>query len=414
MKGINKHKIQIFITLISLIILVIIQFLQIIKSAKSEHKQFADKVELALLSAKNEISKDMDLCSKMEKCFNENSYSCKSKMLEKDWTLADSIITAKLKYYNIQLDYNFDIIDSKNDETCKNTEGCFIQSLEEIIQIEGIQLTIHFPSRNEFILKQISVIFITSLLLILLISFSFFRMLKFYNKEKLISENTRDFVNNMTHEFKTPLANIGLASNLIKKKTDENNLNIINKYLEIITFEKTKLTENIEEILNVATLEKANTIVRNEKVDIDEIINDAVETLNLNISEKCGKINIEKCTVNAIVTGNKFHLTHLVINILDNACKYTFKPPIINIKIFNKNKFVLIEISDNGIGISKEHQLQIFEKYFRVPTGDVHNIKGFGLGLSYVKNVIEQHNGKIEIKSTLNKGSVFKIYLPLK
>lgn len=413
MKVNKKHKIIILITFISLILLILIQFRQIIESAKLEQKLFANKVELALISAKKEIAENMEFCTKMEKCFEQNSNSCKNKMEQNDWYLADSIVTAKLQEFNISIDYDFDIIDSKNKSVLIEND-CYIQSLEEIVELNGVQMKIHFPSRNEFISKQMTAVFISSILLIILISFSFIVMLKLFNREKKISENTRDFINNMTHEFKTPLANIGLANNLIRKKIDSENLKIIQKYTEIITSEKTKLTENIEQILNVALLEQNSNLNIGENILISDVLEQSIENIKYAVNEKNGKIEVKINSDRNLILGNKFHLLNVFTNILDNACKYTARNPEIEITTRNDNNNIIITISDNGIGISKENQKQIFDKFFRVSTGDVHNIKGFGLGLSYAKAVIEQHKGRIEVTGNLNEGTTFMIFLPIK
>ena len=393
--------------------MILIQFRQIIESAKLEQKLFANKVELALISAKKEIAENMEFCTKMEKCFEQNSNSCKNKMEQNDWYLADSIVTAKLQEFNISIDYDFDIIDSKNKSVLIEND-CYIQSLEEIVELNGVQMKIHFPSRNEFISKQMTAVFISSILLIILISFSFIVMLKLFNREKKISENTRDFINNMTHEFKTPLANIGLANNLIRKKIDSENLKIIQKYTEIITSEKTKLTENIEQILNVALLEQNSNLNIGENILISDVLEQSIENIKYAVNEKNGKIEVKINSDRNLILGNKFHLLNVFTNILDNACKYTARNPEIEITTRNDNNNIIITISDNGIGISKENQKQIFDKFFRVSTGDVHNIKGFGLGLSYAKAVIEQHKGRIEVTGNLNEGTTFMIFLPIK
>jgi len=406
----NNHKIIIIGTFISLIFLILIQFLWIFQSARNERRQFANKVELALLNSKEDIAKSNNFCKKMNNCFAKNEENCKNKMSTNDWNIIDSIIKKNLAEYKIDLDYNFDIVEET--DAINNKSNCYIQSLEEVLQTAGVELTIHFPSQNDFILKQISLMFVSSLILIFIISFSFFLMLKFYLNEKNISKNTRDFINNMTHEFKTPLANIGLATNLLKKKVDDNNLKIILKYTDIIASEKTKLTENIEQILTVASLEKSTNMLVFETIEIDKIIDEAIEANNILLKENLGKIYVSNNWTENKINGNKFHLINLFTNIIDNACKYTTAMPEIKISTYNKNNYFVTEIADNGIGISKEHQKFVFDKYFRVPTGDVHNNKGFGLGLSYVKTVTEQHKGKIEIKSILNKGTTFIIYLP--
>jgi len=186
LKNKSNHKILIIITFICLIILILIQFLWIIESAKTERRQFANKVELALLKSKEDIASSNNFCKKMDKCFAEKKDVCKNIMSSNDWNIIDSIIKKNLKFYKIDLNYNFDIVAVDSFQNFSNE--CYIQSLEEILETSGVQLTIHFPSRNEFILKQIGSTFIISLLMILIISFSYAMMLKFYLNEKKISQ----------------------------------------------------------------------------------------------------------------------------------------------------------------------------------------------------------------------------------
>ncbi len=406
----RKHKLFILITLISIISLIFIQFWWIYESSQTEQRLFANKVELALVSAKNDIAKEKYFCQKMDNCFKSNSGNCRNKISIHDWRNIDSIIKKNMKLYNIDLEYNFDILDKNTKIT---DDDLYTQSLEEILETAGIQLSIHFPTQNEFFFKQVSTMFVISIILILIISFSLLMMLKFYNKEKSIYTATKNFIDNMTHEFKTPLANIGLANNMLMKKISAEQQPKIQRYTDIIAHEKSKLTQNVEQILNISTLEKQNILIQTENIELKSVIHEAIAENQLIITEKNGTINVSENFSNDQIIGNKLHLTNLFSNIIDNAIKYCSKLPEINIDIYNKENFIVVQIADNGIGIAKEHSKHIFDKFYRIPTNDVHDNKGFGIGLNYVKTITDLHKGKIDLKSIVNKGSIFYVFLPI-
>ena len=329
-----------------------------------------------------------------------------------EWSKVDSIVRNSLEIYNINTSYEFDIVDTRKDSdynTCKKTY--FSQNLENVLLMSAIELKIRFPKKSEFIAAQIGLIFISSILLIILISSSFLIILKYYKREKRLYKSTRDFINNITHEFKTPITNIALANSMISKNEMIGKDDKIKKYSEIIKQEHKKLRNRVEGLLEIARLENGHSVAC-ETINICNLIQCTVDSYQVQLQELNGSIDYKKesdvCTINA----DKEHFQVVISNLIDNAIKYCTKTPKIKIRTFNKNDQIFVEIEDNGIGIKAEHLNQIFEKYYRVPTGDVHNVKGFGIGLSTVKTIVESFNGKIEVKSKPEKGTRFTIQLP--
>ena len=215
----------------------------------------------------------------------------------------------------------------------------------------------------------------------------------------------------MTHEFKTPIATINLALSAIKNPKTIVNKQKVKKYLQMINDENNRMHDQVENVLMISHLERNELNIEKSKQDINEIIDLAISHLSLIIENKKGKITTEKDALNAKVIGNETHLINVFVNILDNAIKYNEKCPEITVKTKNINNKIIIEIIDNGIGMSKTVQSKIFDKFYRKQTGDLHDVKGHGLGLAYVKKIINFHNGNISVDSGVNEGSSFTIQL---
>jgi two-component system phosphate regulon sensor histidine kinase PhoR len=339
--------------------------------------------------------------------------SCLKSMYNKiEWARVDSLIKNALDLYHINIDYEFDIVDTRKDidfNVCKKTY--FSDNLESVLLQNAIELKVRFPKKSEFIAAQIGAMFISSIFLILIISYSFVIILKYYKREKALYKGTRDFINNITHEFKTPITNIALANSMISKNEKIAQDEELNQYSDIIKTEHKKLKNRVEGLLDIARLEDGNNL-NYETIDICDFIQFTVDSYQVQLKELQGIIKYEKFSDKCSVHADKEQFQTAISNLIDNALKYCETKPEIIIKTYNKGENILIEIADNGIGIKQEHVNQIFEKYFRVPTGDVHNVKGFGIGLSTVKAIIDSINGEINVISKPGKGSKFIIKLP--
>ena len=217
----------------------------------------------------------------------------------------------------------------------------------------------------------------------------------------------------MTHEFKTPIATINLALDAIKNPKVIDDKEKIHRYLQMIREENKRMHAQVENVLRISKLEKRELDIKKEALDIHDIIEDAVEHVNLILEDRGGKIEIHLKANRSEALVNDVHFTNVLVNILDNAIKYS--PDIPKIDIFSENikDFIILKIQDQGAGMSKVAQKRIFEKFYREHTGDIHNVKGHGLGLAYVKRIVDDHNGQITVESEKNKGSTFIIKLPL-
>ena len=223
-----------------------------------------------------------------------------------------------------------------------------------------------------------------------------------------------DFINNMTHEFKTPISTIALACEALKDEDLKKSSDIYDNYIGVIGEENGRLKSMAEQILQTAITDKGQLKLKKTVVDVNELIINAVSSKKMAAEKKGGTIELQLKATASSVKADIVHLTNVLINLIDNALKYTLNKPYIIINTINKDHEILIRVQDNGIGINKSNQKKIFEKLYRVPTGNVHNFKGFGIGLNYVKAILDLHKGDIQVDSELEKGSTFTIRLPLK
>jgi len=218
----------------------------------------------------------------------------------------------------------------------------------------------------------------------------------------------------MTHEFKTPISTISIYSEVLKNPDIINNPERLLNYATIIKNESNRLKKQVERVLQMASMNKEDLGLKKENLNIHEIINNAIDSIQLSLDEKEGKIECDLHADKPIVKADKLHLTNIIFNLLDNAIKYCKKIPNIRLITENSKKGIRIAIEDNGIGINPDHQRKIFNKFFRVPTGNIHDVKGFGIGLNYVNIITKAHHGDITVESKPGIGSTFSIFLPFK
>lgn len=275
------------------------------------------------------------------------------------------------------------------------------------------QLYVTFPDKNNFIIASILKLLALSIFFILIIILAFAIALHQLIRQKQISEIKTDFINNMTHEFKTPIATINLALDAIKNPKIIEDRDKVTRYVNMIREENKRMHTQVENVLRISKLEKNQLDVTKEKVNMHEIIKEAITHVELIVKEAGGYIHLNLIANSAILNGNQFHLTNVVVNMLDNAIKYSHEAPKIDIFTEEIGKYFYLKIQDQGIGMNKTVQKNIFEKFYREETGNVHNVKGHGLGLSYVKKIIEIHQGEISVESEKGKGSTFTVKIPL-
>jgi two-component system, OmpR family, phosphate regulon sensor histidine kinase PhoR len=331
-----------------------------------------------------------------------------------DASILDHYLKTEFEYSNIQIDYEWAIYDCETDKMVfgsyinpsksdANEERTF-QKYDEFTYYFGIM----FPSKTIYILKTMNIWIISSFVIVaalLFFAYAIFIILR----QKRLSEIQKDFINNMTHEFKTPISTIGISANVLSNKEILDDPNRLANYAAIIADQNKRLENQIEKVLQVARIEQNKLNLKFEETDVHGLVTEVAENFNLNVKNLHGIIQMNLKAVNYIVNADKLHLTNVLYNLLDNAVKYTKKEPLITIHTITKANDLILEIEDNGIGIEKKYIKKIYDKFFRVPTGNIHNVKGFGIGLNYVKNIIDAHKWKIDVESKPGEGSRFTI-----
>ncbi|MBV5349187.1 HAMP domain-containing histidine kinase, partial [bacterium] len=274
-------------------------------------------------------------------------------------------------------------------------------------------LYLYFPKQNTYLLKETGFLVIpTFVLTAMLIGIFVFTILIILRQKKL-SNIKNDFINNMTHELKTPISTISLASQMLRDNTVSNTPKTIEHISGIIFQESKRLTTQVEKVLQMAVFNEGKLKLKFKEVNINTLINSVVLNFELRVKSKNGILTSDLKADPSIIKADEVHLTNVLFNLLDNAVKYSKDEPKIIISSEVKDDFLVISVKDHGIGIQSEYVGQIFERFYRVPTGNVHDVKGFGLGLSYVKIIVDAHKGKIKVESALNKGTKFMIYFPI-
>ncbi len=277
------------------------------------------------------------------------------------------------------------------------------------LQPQNHFLYVYFPDTRSFILRNMWSVFLSSILLFLAVGGVFYSSISTMLKQKKLADIKNDFINNMTHEFKTPISTISLAVEVMKDSDVKKDSVKMNRYLNIIQDENRRLGTQVEKVLQMALLDKGEVKLRMDSVDVHETIEQVLTNLSVQIEQKNGIVNLELEADNSEIVADEVHLTNIIYNLLDNANKYSPENPEITIRTENVGNLLKISISDKGIGMTKDQVARIFERFYRVPTGNLHDVKGFGLGLSYVKKMVELHNGQIFVESKLGEGSKFEI-----
>lgn len=338
--------------------------------------------------------------------------------------LAQALDTS-LKSNAIFLDYKFAVlttIDGKNDYIMGSEDyktNIVNKRVYRKILLAGDDpkpdyLCVYFPDQRSSFFSSTSFLVFPSLLLTLIIIVIFIVTLQIILRQKKISQIKNDFINNMTHELKTPISTISLASQMLRDSSVSLSKSTVDHISGVIFDESKRLSSQVEKVLQMAVFNEGKLKLKFTQIDLNKLAESVASNFEIRVSNENGELKTDLQAENPFIKGDEVHITNVFFNLLDNAVKYSKTKPIIELSTENKNGWVVVQVKDNGIGIPKENQTQIFERFYRVPTGNIHNVKGFGLGLSYVKRIIDVHNGKIKVDSTLGKGTRFRLYFPLK
>jgi two-component system phosphate regulon sensor histidine kinase PhoR len=413
----NRTTLFITISSIALLLVLIIQVNWLFQTAENKEELFNEKANMVLARTTEALLADEEMCKQIESGDNKSTTHT-----------IDSMFTHYMNFYGFYVDYSFEIVKPNPMERINqeimgskrqyingfnpNGTACYKDGLEKVRKKNGWELKLILPEKKEFIIQEMGTLFIVSTILILIVLVMFWKTTKSLLQEKKLSEHTTDFLNNMTHEFKTPLTNIALAGKMIIKDPAIGEEDKIKLYSEIILEENEKLRLQVEQVLSMTALERGEIPLRKTEFDMHLLIRDSLKYISLQLEHRQGNLKLHLEAEKFVVTGDKTHVANALNNLIDNAIKYAREKPELSIGTFNKEQQLVLVFSDKGIGIEKKYHKKVFDKFFRVPTGDVHDVKGFGLGLAYTKKIIEMHGGTIELESGIEEGTRFIITLP--
>lgn len=399
------------------------------QQSKLLEKEFDNNVIISLTKVRDRLTllnkDDQDVYLEPVKQINPNYFvvSFYDTLSKK---ILQGFIKEEFKSYNIQQEFQVGLYDCFNDSIIFDE---FVSKFSlssdsakykpQKWEHDGHYFGVYFPLKRETAIAPVGsfpyTILLAALLILVVILFFGYTINSLF-KQKKISNITTDFINNMTHELKTPISTISLSVDVMRKSITGNTEadNRLNRYVGIIKTENKRLENQVERVLRIAKLEKGEIRLNFEELDIHNVIEGCIETFSVPIQEKNGELTHNLTATKTLINGDIIHITNIIYNLLDNANKYSNGKPVINIRTVSSESEIKILISDTGKGISKEDLKFIFDKFYRVSTGNVHNVKGFGLGLYYVKQMVDKHHGTIQAKSKIGEGTTFSISLPLK
>ena len=416
--------IVVLITL-SVVGIIFIQMSWINNAIKLKHEEFQREVDNSLKQAKEAIfnrfiykSKTFIPDDESKKFYLQNNFTVEGNFTKDD---IREIIEKQLKQNNIKQPFEFcvtnifknsilqsDGFQMADEQTAKVAE---LEPEDSYRARETLYLYIH--EDKNLIIREMLWMIIASVVFTTIIVLAFAVTVRTLFNQKKLSEIKSDFINNMTHELKTPLATISLAIDALTNEKVIHDTDKIKIYSSMIKEENKRMNKQVEKILQAARLEREEIKLSLQKLDAHQVINKVADNLALQIQEKNGVLDLKLNATNSFIEADEVHFSNIIFNLLDNAMKYSDKPPHILVETFKHgNGMLSIKVKDNGIGMDKETQSRIFEKFYRAHTGNLHNVKGFGLGLSYVKAIVDAHNGRIKVESAPGKGSTFTITIP--
>lgn len=333
----------------------------------------------------------------------------------------DSVLRREFAHRNLPTEYVFGIVDGQSSRMVITRDGkpADVQGSDyrtvlfpgDIVQ-KNHTLFVSFPSKREYLMNKNASILGSSAVFMAIIVGSFGWTMRNLNRHKKISEMKSDFISNMTHELKTPIATIELAADALRDPVVSASTDRVQRFLGVIREENHRLRSQVERVLQAAKMERGELVLNVSDIDMHEVIEEAVDAIGLQLESRGGSVDVDLRASITDVSADEMHMRNVLLNLLDNAIKYSTDAPRITVRSTNAGSHLRVDVTDAGIGISRDNQKRVFERLFRVPTGNVHNVKGFGLGLSYVQSIVEAHGGHVSVESELGKGSTFTIILP--
>jgi two-component system, OmpR family, phosphate regulon sensor histidine kinase PhoR len=370
-------------------------------------KQFDHTVQIALKKVADSVTRDTEI-----KKLSSNFFLATTESILNSEAL-DSLLKKEFLLRGLSIDYELGIYNAEDDTLVYGnyvaaTRKKLLEDQSHAFQSESVvkNFAIYFPRKKSYLAAELDIWVFSTAVLLFMSGFFAYAIVSLL-RERKFSELKNDFINNMTHEFKTPVTNIGIAAEILKKKTQpESQL-----YVDILLKENEKLRQKIDQVLLGASVDQLRRPAL-EQVDLHQLILDCAETFQFKVKQRNGEIQLEFNADDPKILGDRELLSQAIANLIDNAEKYSVHDPKIVVRTKDVGHEIEIHVIDSGIGISSSMTKKVFEKFFRVPSGDVHNVKGFGLGLNFVRQVIRSHKGHVDLFSALNQGTEVRIILP--
>ena len=405
---------------LSIIGIIFVQSYWLLKTWDIKDKEFDQSVNIVLRNVAERMSKFNKTVLPKEDLVQRKSsnYYAVNINSEIDAGLLEQYLLQEMQKQSLNIDFEYAVYDCSSDELvygnyCSNEllgDG-EIKKNTKLPKFNNLiyYFVVRFPKRESFLLANRNMTLTLTVLSVLAIIFFLYSMW-IIMEQKRLSELQKDFINNMTHEFKTPLSSIKIAADFLANDNYIKNDTRLHRYVQIIKDQNLRLNDQVEKVLNVAQLEKDSIQLKKEVFEINDTLSNVINNESLKL--KHGNIAFKGTSEPVFILADKLHFVNVVANMIDNAIKYSGNEPKVNLSLKEDAELIVLSIKDNGIGIDKENQKKLFEKFFRVSTGDVHDVKGFGLGLFYVNNICKSHGWKIQVESELNVGTEFIITIP--
>jgi len=419
MKNAQVRLIVIFGT-ISIVLILIFQVYWVFNTFSITESQFNQQVKISLYSVVENIAElnESQVPYDPVKQVSANYFIANVEDVI-DSRILEHYLKTEFKLNNINLDYEYAIYDCTTDEMVfgkhisvsdnerKKTGDAEFKKDEELVYYFGVI----FPSKRAYLIGSMNIWIISAVIVLSTLLFFLYAIIVIL-RQKRLSEIQKDFINNMTHEFKTPISTISIAADVLSDKDIKNDPGRLLQYATIISEQNNRLESQIEKVLQLATMQNKKIKLNKEYIDLHEIIRDVVSGFDAVKKDNKARLHFDLNNGDKMILADKHHVTNVINNLIDNAIKYCHEPDI-QISTETKGKDIILRIEDNGPGISKKHLKRIFDKFYRIPTEKISNIKGFGLGLNYVKHIVDSHGWEIEVKSEVGKGTSFSIVIPI-
>ncbi len=416
----NAIRLTIILGIISITGIIVIQVYLLQKNFSIRERQLNQSIQIALRNVAEILSEYNNTTLPYENVvyqYSSNYYLVNVNDII-DAELLEHYLKKELKRINLNLDFEYGIYDCHTD---RMVYGSYVQLTDKPVRKSNKPLPkydeyiyyfgVYFPGRQKYILSDFVIWYI--LMAILLVVILFFGYSQFIiMRQKQLSEIQKDFIDNLTHEFKTPITSLKLSAEVLSDKDVIKEPARISKYVGIINEQSQKLLEQVDNILQMTNADIRKFSLKKQKINLHEFIKRITDSFDLRLKNIKGQIHLNLNARNPLIVADENRLTSLLYNLIDNSLKYTLKEPQIIISTITVNNKIELCISDNGPGISKEYHKKIFKKFYRIPTGNIYNVKGFGLGLSYVKKIVSVHKWKIKVESRPGEGSKFKVIMP--